>query len=45
VSLHWEWVCDRLTERQVAILRRYTLLHLAVVNDRVANSGAVLALG
>ncbi len=45
VSLHWEWVCDRLTERQVAILRRYTLLHLAVVNERVANSGAVLALG
>ena len=45
VSLHWEWVCDRLTEQQVATLRRYTLHHLSVVNDRVAHSGAVLALG
>lgn len=25
VSLHWDWVCDRLTEPQVAGLRRYTL--------------------
>lgn len=45
VSLHWEWVCDRLTEHQVATLRRYTLHHLDVVNDRVEHSGAVLALG
>ena len=44
VSLHWEWVCDRLTERQVATLRHYTLHHLAVVNDRVEHPGAVLAL-
>jgi hypothetical protein len=33
VSLHWEWVCDRLTERQVGYLRSYTLRHLQIVND------------
>lgn len=44
VSLHWEWVCDRLTDRQVAALRHFTLHHLAVVNDRVEHPGAVLAL-
>ncbi len=45
VTAHWEWVCDRLTEREVATLRRYTLRHLAVVNDGVTQSGAMLALG
>ncbi|CCG03928.1 DUF6390 family protein [Blastococcus saxobsidens] len=34
VSLHWEWVCDTLTEQQVGRLRRYTEKHLAIVNDR-----------
>jgi hypothetical protein len=38
VSLHWEWVCDRLTEGQVARLRRYTERHLAIVNDRSTGS-------
>lgn len=36
VSLHWHWVCDRLTDRQVRALRGYTLRHLGLVNDRVA---------
>jgi hypothetical protein len=43
VSLHWEWVCDRLTEDQVGRLRRYTERHLAIVNDRHTRS-AVPAL-
>jgi hypothetical protein len=38
VSLHWEWVCDRLTDRQVARLRHYTDRHLAIVNDRHTRS-------
>jgi hypothetical protein len=38
VSLHWEWVCDRLTEDQVARLRRYTERHLGIVNDRSTRS-------
>src|SRR3954469_19197883 len=32
VSLHWEWVCDVLSVRQVGRLRRYTEHHLAIVN-------------
>jgi hypothetical protein len=38
VSLHWEWVCDRLTEAQVSRLRRFTERHLAIVNDRSSRS-------
>jgi hypothetical protein len=38
VSLHWEWVCDRLTGTQVSRLRRYTERHLAIVNDRSGRS-------
>ena len=32
VSLHWEWVCDRLTEQQVRLLKTYTDRHMAIVN-------------
>jgi hypothetical protein len=44
VSLHWQWICERLSKRQVATLRRYTLHHLAVVNDGVDTPGAIVAL-
>ena len=45
VSMHWEWVCDRLDERQLRTLRRYTARHLDIVNHRVEHSGPALALG
>ena len=45
VSLHWEWVCDRLTDRQLAALRRYTHHHLAIVNERVDHPGPAAVLG
>jgi hypothetical protein len=45
VSMHWEWVCDRLTPRQLAALRHYTRLHLDLVNHRVEHPGAIAALG
>lgn len=45
VSMHWEWVCDRLAPRQLAALRHYTRLHLEVVNHRLAHPGAITALG
>jgi hypothetical protein len=45
VSLHWEWVCDRLTDSQVGQLRRYTSRHLAIVNDRHARSLVPALLG
>jgi len=45
VSLHWEWVCDRLTEGQVGRLRAYTERHLAIVNDRQTCSAVPALLG
>jgi hypothetical protein len=45
VSLHWEWVCDRLTEGQVARLRYYSERHLRIVNDRQARSLVPALLG
>jgi hypothetical protein len=45
VSLHWEWVCDRLTEAQVGRLHRYTARHLAIVNDRETRSAVPALLG
>ncbi|MCA1654963.1 MAG: DUF6390 family protein [Pseudonocardiaceae bacterium] len=45
VSLHWDWVCDRLTPRRLRFLRHHTRRQLDIVNHRVARSGpaAVLA--
>jgi hypothetical protein len=45
VSLHWEWVCDRLTEAQVSRLCGYTARHLAIVNDRETRSVVPALLG
>jgi hypothetical protein len=45
VSMHWEWICDRLTEPQVALLHRYTGRHLAIVNDRSTRSSVPALLG
>jgi len=39
VSLHWEWVCDRLTRRQVGQLRSYALRHLRIDNEGNLHSG------
>jgi Family of unknown function (DUF6390) len=44
VSLHWEWICDRLTPRQLAALRYYTRRHLTIVNETHA-SGPATVLG
>lgn len=45
VSMHWEWICDKLDSRQLGSLRRYTAHHLAMVNGGLEHSGPVLALG
>jgi Family of unknown function (DUF6390) len=45
ISLHWEWVCDRLTVRQRTALQRYTFHHLTMVNERLDRHGAMAALG
>jgi hypothetical protein len=44
VSLHWDWVCDRLTPRQLANLRRYTQRQLDITNARTTHPGTDLAL-
>lgn len=40
VSLHWGWVCDRLSRRQLIHLRRSTLRQFEITNHRVRHSGA-----
>lgn len=44
VALHWGWVCDRLSRRQLSNLRRFTLLQLDITNRRVAHPGPRAAL-
>lgn len=44
VSLHWDWICDRLDRRQLASLRRYTDRQLDITNRRVAHSGPGMVL-
>jgi hypothetical protein len=45
VALHWDWVCDKLTDRQLGALRGYSQRHLDMVNHRVDHPGTVTALG
>ena len=45
VSMHWDWICDRLTPRQLRGLRRYTQHHLDLVNNRVEHPGTLAVLG
>lgn len=35
VALHWQWICDRLSSRQVDDLRRHSASQLRLVNERV----------
>jgi hypothetical protein len=45
VSMHWEWVCDRLDPRTLAALKHYTAQHLALVNGGMEHSGPAMTLG
>ena len=40
VSLHWGWVCDRLSRRQLQLIRQSTLRQFEITNRRVVHSGA-----
>lgn len=44
VAMHWSWICDRLSRRQLVNLRRYAQLQLDVTNRRVSRSGAAVLL-
>lgn len=45
VSMHWHWVCDRLSRRQLANLRRHTARQLDISNERVSHPGPAMAMG
>ena len=45
VSLHWGWVCDRLSRRQLHLLQRSTLRQFEITNRRVVHSGPRAAIG
>jgi hypothetical protein len=45
VSMHWGWVCDRLTTRQLANLQRFSARQLALTNDHLAHPGPAMVLG
>jgi hypothetical protein len=39
VSLHWGWVCDRLSRRQLQLLQRSTMRQFEITNHRVEHNG------
>ncbi|MEV5963397.1 DUF6390 family protein [Kribbella sp. NPDC051952] len=41
VSLHWGWVCDRLTPDQLVALRHYSAYHLGLVNQRLRGRAGI----
>ena len=45
VSMHWHWVCDRLTHGQLKALRHFTRRHLDLVNRHVVRPAALVELG
>jgi hypothetical protein len=44
VSLHWDWVCDKLTGSQLRKLQHYFARHLKIANSGVEHRGAAIAL-
>src|SRR6266496_2081333 len=42
VSLHWNWVCERLNSRKLAALRYYTVRQLAIVNRNAHSAPAAV---
>ena len=44
VALHWDWVCDRITERQRRNLARYTQHHVNMTNEHLAHPGPQLSM-
>jgi len=45
VSMHWGWVCDRLSRRQLHLLQRSTMRQFEITNRRVVHSGPRNAIG
>lgn len=45
VSMHWSWICDRLTPRRLADLKRFSARQLAMTNEGLAHPGPAVVLG
>ncbi len=45
ISMHWEWACDVLSDRQVRYLRDFTVRHLRIVNEGNLHRGTAALLG
>jgi hypothetical protein len=45
VSLHWDWVCDRLGPRQLADLRHYSRRQIKIINNELMHAGPATVLG
>jgi hypothetical protein len=45
VSMHWSWICDRLSPRQLADLQRFSHRQLAMTNHGLAHPGPAMVLG
>jgi hypothetical protein len=45
VSLHWDWVCDRLSERRTRALRAYTRRHLDLASLRIGQNCPMAPVG
>lgn len=45
VSLHWEWVCDRLDRRRLHHLQEFSRRQLAMTNRELAHPGPAAVLG
>lgn len=45
VALHWDWVCDRLSDRRLANLQRFTSHQLDLTNRRLAHPGPQMVMG
>ncbi len=44
VSLHWDWVCDRLTPAQLKQLQHYTRCHLDIANAKLQQPGVAVSI-
>lgn len=45
VSLHWDWVCDRLGRRELTQLQHFTSLHVNIANAGIQKRAAPVRLG
>ncbi len=45
VSLHWDWVCDRLNPRALTQLQHFTSLHVNIANAGARDRGVPIPLG